>query len=64
MMLRADINTVESALMKMADVDGIKDFRKYFISPLYNEILTYNFNEGCESRWASHAVARDFGYPA
>ena len=32
-MLKADINTVESALMKMADVDGIMDFRKYFISP-------------------------------
>ncbi len=63
-MLKADINTVESALLKMADVDGIKDFRKYFISTLYNEVLTYNFNEGCESRWADHAVARDFGYPA
>ena len=63
-MLRADINTVESALLKMAEVDGIKDFRKYFISTLYNEVLTYNFNEGCESRWADHAVARDFGYPA
>lgn len=61
-MLKADINTVQSALLKMADVDGIKDYRKYFISTLYNEVITYNFNEGCESRWADHAVARDFGY--
>ncbi len=60
-MLKADINTVQSAWLKIADVDGIRDFRKYFISTLYNEVLTYNFSEGCESRWADHAVARDFG---
>lgn len=63
-MLKADLNIVQSVLLKMAEVDGIKDFRKYFISALYNEVLTYNFNEGCESRWANYAVARDFGYPA
>lgn len=63
-MLKADLNIIQSVLLKMAEVDGIKDFRKYFISALYNEVLTYNFNEGCESRWADHAVARDFGYPA
>ena len=61
-MLQADIYIVESVLVKMAQVDGIKDFRKYFISTLYNEVLTYHFNEGCESRWAAYAVARDFGY--
>ena len=53
---------VESVLVKMAQVDNIKDFRRYFISSLYNEVLTYHFNEGCESRWAVQAVARDFGY--
>lgn len=63
-MLNANIYMVESVLEKMAKVDGIKDFRKYFISSLYNEVLTYHFNDGCESRWAGHAVARDFGYPA
>ncbi|MBQ8927297.1 MAG: hypothetical protein IJ055_03355 [Oscillospiraceae bacterium] len=61
-LLQADIYMVENVLVKMAQVDGIKDFRKYFISSLYNEVLTYHFNEGCESRWASYAVARDFGY--
>ncbi|WP_302350725.1 DUF6017 domain-containing protein [uncultured Ruminococcus sp.] len=61
-MLQANIYMVESVLVKMAQVDGIKDFRRYFISSLYNEVLTYHFNEGCESRWASYAVARDFGY--
>ena len=61
-MLKADLNIVQSVLMKMAEVDHIKDFRKYFISALYNEVLTYHFNEGCENRWANHAVARDFGY--
>jgi len=61
-MLKADIYMVENVLLKMAQVDGIKDFRKYFISSLYNEVLTYHFNEGCESRWAAYAVARDFGY--
>ena len=61
-MLQANIYMVESVLVKMAQVDGIKDFRRYFISSLYNEVLTYYFNEGCESRWAVQAVARDFGY--
>lgn len=61
-MLQANIYMVESVLVKMAQVDGIKDFRRYFISSLYNEVLTYHFNEGCESRWAVQAVARDFGY--
>ena len=55
---------VQSVLQKMAQVDNIKDFRKYFISSLYNEVLTYHFNEGCEYRWADYAVKRDFGYPA
>lgn len=61
-MLQANIYMVESVLVKMAQVDNIKDFRRYFISSLYNEVLTYHFNEGCESRWAVQAVARDFGY--
>ncbi len=61
-MLQADINMVQNVLLKMAKVDNIKDFRRYFISSLYNEVLTYHFNEGCESRWAVQAVARDFGY--
>ncbi len=61
-MLQADIYMIESVLEKMAQVDGIKDFRKYFISSLYNEVLTYHFNEGCENRWAANAVANDFGY--
>ena len=61
-MLKADIYTVESALQKMAQVDNIRNFRKYFISSLYDEVLTYHFNEGCENRWAKYAVARDFGY--
>ena len=61
-MLQADIYIVESVLVKMAQVDNIKDYRKYFISSLYNEVLTYHFNEGCESRWAAYAVARDLGY--
>ena len=63
-MLQADINMVQNVLQKMAQVDNIKDFRKYFISSLYNEVLTYHFNEGCEHRWANYAVKRDFGYPA
>ncbi len=61
-MLQANINIVENVLVNMSKVDGIKDFRRYFISSLYNEVLTYHFNEGCESRWAAYAVARDFGY--
>ena len=61
-MLQANINIVENVLVNMSKVDGIRDFRRYFISSLYNEVLTYHFNEGCESRWAAYAVARDFGY--
>ncbi len=61
-MLRADINMIQNVLEKMAKVDNIKDFRKYFISSLYNEVLTYHFNEGCENRWVEEAVARNFGY--
>ena len=61
-MLQANINIVQNVLVNMSKVDGIRDFRKYFISSLYNEVMTYHFNEGCESRWAAYAVARDFGY--
>lgn len=61
-MLQANINIVENVLVNMSKVDNIKDFRRYFISSLYNEVLTYHFNEGCESRGAAYAVARDFGY--
>ena len=61
-MLQANIYMVESVLEKMAKIDDIKDYRRYFISSLYNEVLTYHFNDGCESRWAEYAVARDFDY--
>lgn len=46
----------------MALIDDIKDFRRYFISSLYNEVLTYHFNEGCESRNIDEQIRRDFGY--
>lgn len=61
-MLKANISIVENALLNMAQVDDIKKFQKYFITTLYNETLSYHFNEGCECRWAAQAVARDFGY--
>lgn len=60
-MLRANIYMVENVLVNMAKVDNIKNFRKYFIRALYNEVLTYHFNEGCESRWADNAVAEMYG---
>lgn len=41
-MLRANIYMVENVLVNMAKVDNIKNFRKYFISALYNEVLTYH----------------------
>jgi predicted transcriptional regulator len=61
-MLKANIHMVENALLNMAKVDGIHEFQRYFITTLYNETLSYHFNEGCECRWAANAVARDFGY--
>ena len=61
-MLKADIYMVQSVLEKMAQVDDIKDFRRYFISSLYNEVLTYHFNQGCESRNIDEQIRRDFGY--
>ncbi len=42
-MLKANIYMVENVLENMAKVDNIKDFRRYFISSLYNEVLTYHF---------------------
>ena len=61
-MLKANICMVENALLKMSEVDDIRKFQRYFITTLYNETLSYHFNEGCECRWAAQAVARDFGY--
>ena len=61
-MLQADICIVQSVLENMAKVDNIKDFRRYFISSLYNEVLTYHFNEGCERRNIAEQIRRDFGY--
>ncbi len=61
-MLKANIYMVESVIEKMALIDDIKDFRRYFISSLYNEVLTYHFNEGCESRNIDEQIRRGFGY--
>ena len=61
-MLKANIYMVENVLENMAKVDNIKDFRRYFISSLYNEVLTYHFNEGCESRNIDEQIRRDLGY--
>ena len=61
-MLKANIYMVESVIEKMALIDDIKDFRRYFISSLYNEVLTYHFNEGGESRNIDEQIRRDFGY--
>ena len=60
-MLKANIYMVENVLENMAKVDNIKDFRRYFISSLYNEVLTYHFNEGCESRNIDEQIRRDLG---
>ena len=61
-MLKADLDIVQRVIINMSEVDGVRDFRRYFINSLYNETLTHYFNEGCASRWADYAVARDFGY--
>ena len=61
-MLKANIYMVENVLENMAKVDNIRDFRRYFISSLYNEVLTYHFNEGCESRNIDEQIRRDLGY--
>lgn len=61
-MMKADIYMVESALEKMAKIDEIKKFGKYFISTLYEETLSYHFNEGCENRNIAEQIKRDFGY--
>ena len=61
-MLKANIFMVENAILQMAKVDEIKDFRKYFISTLYNEVIQYNFRNNCESRSVDYAIRRDFGY--
>ena len=61
-MLKANLDIVQRVIINMSEVDGVRDFRRYFINSLYNETLTHYFNEGCASRWADYAVARDFGY--
>ena len=61
-MLKVDIYILQSVLEKMAKIDNIKDFRRYFISSLYYETLTYHFNDGCESRNIDEQIRRDFGY--
>ena len=61
-MLKANIYMVENVLENMAKVDNIKDFRRYFISYLYNEVLIYHFNEGCESCNINEQIGRDLGY--
>lgn len=61
-MLKANIYMVENVLENMAKVDNIKDFRRYFISSLYNEVLIYHFNEDCESRNINEQIGRDLGY--
>ena len=43
-MLQADINMVQNVLLKMAKVDDIKDFRRYFIHTTLGESLDYIAN--------------------
>ena len=61
-LLKADIVTVENAITQIAQVDNVRDFKRYFISTLYDEVTQRNFKENCENRWANYAVNRDFGY--
>ena len=59
-LLRANISAVENALEQMAEVDNIKDHRRYFISTLFCEVQEHRFKDNCGSRWAERAVWRDF----
>ncbi|MCM1530632.1 MAG: helix-turn-helix domain-containing protein [Alistipes sp.] len=61
-LLKADIVTVENALTQIAHVDNVRNFKRYFISTLYDEVTQRHFKENCENRWANYAVNRDFGY--
>ena len=50
-MLKANLGIVQRVIINMSEVDGVRDFRRYFINSLYNETLTHYFNEGCCERF-------------
>ena len=51
-MLKADIVAVQNTISQMQHAEEIKNFEKYFISTLFNEICSGRFKENCEVRWA------------
>ncbi len=53
-LLKADIDCVQTAVSNMRKTFGIRNPRKYFISTLFNVTKTYSFDEGCENRSADY----------
>lgn len=61
-MLKVDRTCIENAVENIKKTDNIRNYEKYLISTLFNEVNGKSFKTNTESRWAEYAVHRDLGY--
>ena len=60
-MLKVDISTLEDAVESVSHAENVRNFEKYLISTLFNEVNTHRFKEDFEAKSADYAFNRDFG---
>ena len=60
-MLKVDISTLEDAVESVSHAENVRNFEKYLISTLFNEVNTHRFKEDSEAKFADYAFNRDFG---
>lgn len=60
-LMKVNINCLESAVDKVKMTDNIRNIEKYFLSTLFNEINNYHFTNNNDERWEDYIIKRDFG---
>ena len=60
-MLKVDENVVAAVLDEMKKVPNIKNYEKYLVSALFNEVNNKHFKKNAEQRNINYLIERDFG---
>ena len=60
-MLKVDITCLQNAVEQMQQIDNVRNYEKYFISVLFNEVNGRHFKENAEYRWAEYRSRKDLG---
>ena len=60
-MLKVDITCLRNAVEQMQQIDNVRNYEKYFISVLFNEVNGRHFKENAEYRWVEYRSRKDLG---